>query len=157
MEVIIRDLRVEDAEVSWKWRNDPEVWKNTKISWTDYVTKEVEEAWIKDVISRKDEKRFAICVVEAGIQKYVGNACLNNITQDDAEYHIFIGNKEYWNKGVGQKTQQLVDEYARNVLHLKRLYAWVKIINKASLAVLAKNNWTYIKEQDGYAYVKIDL
>ena len=155
MKVIIRDLRVEDAEISWKWRNDSEVWKNTVKTWDNEITKEIEEAWIKDVISRKNEKRFAICVEDN--EKYIGNIHLNNITQYEAECHIVIGDKVYWNKGVGIRAKNLIDEYARDVMCLKRVYVRVKDINKASLALLAKDNMTLVKEEDGFIYLVREL
>lgn len=92
MKIIIRELEVDDAKISWKWRNDPEVWRLTGRKWNNHVTYEIEKEWIKKVKEEKNSLRFAICVGEEN--EYVGNVQLTNIEEESAIFHIFIGNKK---------------------------------------------------------------
>jgi diamine N-acetyltransferase len=111
MKVYLRPLQEADAEKSWKWRNDPSIWKFTGNRPSKYITAETELNWMRDALNRSDEIRFAIC---AGyFKEYVGNVQLTSITSDDAEFHIFIGEKLFRNQGVGSKATQLVTEYAK--------------------------------------------
>jgi diamine N-acetyltransferase len=77
MKISIRPLKISDAAISWKWRNDPDVWKLTGRKWNNIATQEMEEQWLEKVIINESEKRFAICVNED--EKYVGNIQLTDI------------------------------------------------------------------------------
>ena len=45
-DVYLRPLKVEDSAVSWRWRNDAELWKYT-VSRPDHViTEEEERSWL---------------------------------------------------------------------------------------------------------------
>ena len=138
-EIIIRKLEPNDAEISWKWRNDPEIWKYTDRSHHDYITKEIEQAWIEQSLTQAGNKRFAICVGRE--QKYVGNIQLCIDENDEAAYHIFIGDREQWGKGIAYKATSWVIEYASNELHLKKLIAKVHKDNEASLKFLTKSGF----------------
>lgn len=105
MEVSIRKLQEEDAQISFAWRNNPEIWKYTGSRPDRTITPEMEKAWINAVINRPDELRFAIIADE----EYVGNIYLTNIHDGSAVYHIFIGETRYWGKGVAfQASSQLI-------------------------------------------------
>ena len=136
MKIMIRDLEPEDAKISWRWRNDPEVWNLTGRKWNNEVTEEIERKWIDSVIMRKDEKRFAICVGKNEI--YIGNVQLTNITEVDAVFHIFIGEKKYWGKGIGTITTKLIIDYAFSELKLRKINLYVKKQNKSALKVYEK-------------------
>ncbi len=97
------------------------------------ITEEIETEWIKNAISRTDEKRFAICTEESG--EYIGNVQLTSITDENAEFHIFIGEDKYWGKGAATQATGLVIEYARNILKLSEVYLFVKKENPAAVAL----------------------
>ena len=135
MQVAIRPLEENDAKTSYLWRSDPEIWKYTGSKPNMVVTQQIEKEWIKEVLARKNEIRFAICV---GVDKeYIGNIQLTNITTDNAEFHIFIGKKEYHNKGIGTQATNLLLEYARKDLKLKEVYLFV---NKSNIAAIKAYN-----------------
>lgn len=131
MAVSIRLLEEEDAKMSYLWRRDPEIWKYTGSKPTQEITYEIEKEWIKKVLKRKDEIRFAICV--GSKNEYVGNVQLTNITKTDAEFHIFVGNKDFHNKGIGTKATNLILNYAAKVLKLEMVYL---IVNKNNIAAI---------------------
>ena len=137
MDVIIRTLRPEDAEISWKWRNDPEIWKYTDRTHTNYITKEIEQAWIIQVLKNEKERRFAICIEEE--QKYVGNIHLSfNENSDVGDCHIFIGEKSQWGKGIATKSTKLLIEFAQQNLPLKKLREKIHANNKAAQIYLGR-------------------
>lgn len=128
-DVIIRKLRKEDAYVSVNWRNDPEVFKYTGNTYSNEIYLSQELEWIEKVIRNKDEKRYAI---EAdGV--YVGNIYLTGIHNGVGHYHIFIGEKDYWGKGVAYRASVKILEVAFNELGLQVVSLNVKEENVAAV------------------------
>lgn len=134
MKVAIRPLRVEDAATSYKWRNDPEIWRYTGSKPDKIITLSIEKNWIKKAVADVACRRFAIVVDGT----YVGNVYLTDITDQDAQYHIFIGDKSYWGRGVAQAASKKILKYARETLSLDRVYLVVQKNNAAAIAVYGK-------------------
>ena len=155
-DLIIRKLEPKDAEISWKWRNDPEIWKYTDRSHNNFITKEIEQAWIEQGFAQANNKRFAICVGKD--QKYIGNVHLNIDDNDEASYHIFIGDKEYWGRGIASKATSWLIEYTHQELHLKKLIAKVHKDNQASLGFLTKSGFRKIEKTLGnFVWLELPL
>lgn len=151
--VTIRELRPEDAEKSWKWRNDPEVWMLTGRKWNNPVDRETEETWIREAIRQPDSRRFAICVGDR--QEYVGNVQLTNITENEAMLHLFIGEKQYWGKGVGTIATALLLEYAKTNLALKEIRLLVKKNNRPAIRIYQKAGFIVSHEVEDNNYLMI--
>ena len=114
MNVRIRPLKEQDAYTSVKWRNDPEVFKFTGNIYNHEITIDNELEWIRKVTANPTDYRCAILVDEV----YVGNIYLTDIKEGTAHFHIFIGDKSYWGKGVAKRASLLILEYAFNVLNI---------------------------------------
>ncbi len=134
MEIKIRPLRIEDAYTSVKWRNDKDVFKYTGNTYDHEITIDSELDWIKRVIAKKDDCR---CAILAG-DIYVGNIYLTDISEKSATYHIFIGNKDYWGKGVARKASQLILQYGFKILGLQTVNLKVHKENEAALSMYQK-------------------
>jgi RimJ/RimL family protein N-acetyltransferase len=124
MKVKIRQIRNSDASISYKWRNDPDVWKYTFNRPNIVVTPKIERQWVESVLKTPNRKTFAICVGKS--EKYVGNVQLLDITDKSGELGIFIGEKRYWGKGIGRKAIKLIVSFAKNVLKLESMFLSVK-------------------------------
>ncbi|AZB24428.1 GNAT family N-acetyltransferase [Chryseobacterium bernardetii] len=149
--VLIRPLVKEDALTSYQWRNDSEIWKFTGSRPNITVTQEVESEWIEKVLKDDSSKRFAIlCDGE-----YIGNVQLTNINNDSAEFHIFIGKKEFWGKGISQLATYQILYYAKEVLKLSEVYLFVRPENIAAIKSYQNNNFT-ITERD-HEHLKMSL
>ena len=130
MEITIRPLQENDAYTSVKWRNDPEVFKYTGNIYDHKITIESELKWIRKVISNHNDYRCAI--LADGV--YVGNIYLTDIDNANAHYHIFIGNKHYWGKGVAKQA-------SRQLLH----YAFKQLMLQSVLLRVQKENYDAVK------------
>ena len=129
MKVRLRPLREEDAHISIAWRNDPEVWTYTHAAGRAGPKVEDELAWIRRVNADPTCRRFAILADE----RYVGNVYLTDIANDDAEFHIFIGDKSVWRRGLaGEATRQMLD-YGWRELGLRQVHLEVHRDNEAAL------------------------
>jgi len=103
--IFLRPLVLEDAMISYKWRNNPEIWKYTPFHPSAPITLKVERDWLRGVLKRTDQKRFAICLTDS--KRYIGNVQLLDILEQQAEFHLFIGDSSCWGKGIGERQQHL--------------------------------------------------
>lgn len=151
MKVTIRPLRLEDAYVSVKWRNDPEVFKYTGNTYNKVITIENELEWIQNVMARTNDIR---CAIEAdGI--YVGNIYLTDIHEGVAHYHIFIGNKKYWGKGVAKQASMLIISYAFNSCKIGSILLRVQILNERAYNLYKSLGFEEIGRDDKWITMKL--
>lgn len=146
MNITIRLLGESDAKTSYIWRSDPEIWRFTGSKPNLNVSYEIEQDWIKTVLKRKDEIRFAICV--GSQNEYVGNVQLTKITTEDAEFHIFIGKKEFHNQGIGSKATDLILQYAFDNLNLQNVFLFVNKDNIAAIKSYKKCGFKEIETSE---------
>ena len=151
MNVEIRPLQEQDAYTSVKWRNDSEVFKFTGNTYKNEITLETELNWIRKVITNENEYRCAILADDV----YVGNIYLTDITDTSAHYHIFIGNKEYWGKGVAKEASKLILQYAFQILKLKNVLLRVKKQNTAAYRLYCKLG--FVAENDDGEWVEMKV
>jgi RimJ/RimL family protein N-acetyltransferase len=144
MKVQIRPLQLADSDKSWQWRNNHQIWRFTGNRPNKLITAVIEREWLREALCRSDEVRFAICIGD-GLE-YVGNAQLTSITNDDAEYHIFIGEVTAYGKGIGSKTTELVLDYAKHILGLKSVYLNVNPANIQAIRIYEKCGFIFNNE-----------
>jgi len=147
--VYIRPLCFEDAQISYKWRNDPEVWKFTGSQPDREITHNIELDWIKKVIADDSGRRFAIIADD----QYVGNIQLTNIKDRKAEYHIFIGDKIWWGKGISYLATYQILHFAKEELHLEEVFLSVREENIA--AVKSYRNSSFAEDEMKEGWIKM--
>lgn len=132
--VILRPIRLDDAPRFVKWLKDPEVNKFT--SRKSFTMKE-EIKWIKKLPKvKKTEKYFAIDTKE-GV--HIGSISLSlNKKDKNATFGIFIGDKNYWNKGCGTEATKLILDYGFSKLNLHRVYLYVYEYNPRAIKIYEK-------------------
>lgn len=151
MEVTIRPLREDDAYTSVKWRNDPEVFKYTGNTYDHEIFLETELEWIRRVVANSNEYRCAIEV--DGV--YVGNIYLTDIENGSAEYHIFIGDKNYWGKGVAFNASRLIIEYGFFELGLQKIKLSVRTLNVKALNLYRKLGFSVINSANDWINMEL--
>ena len=144
--IYLRPLRKEDAAVSFHWRNDAEVWQFTGNRPDREITYDIEKKWIEKKLKIENERRYAICLYSN--DKYIGNVQLTNIKNKTAEFHIFIGDKRYWGKGIGKEATKKIIELGFNVMRLKEIYLEAKRNNIAAVKESKKNGF-YVSDSKG--------
>lgn len=151
--IYIRPLVLEDAQTSYLWRNDPQIWTFTKFKATKRITSKMEAAWLQDNLRKPDQIRFAICLKE--LDTYIGNIQLLDIHLQRAELHLFIGNKLFWGKGIGYQATILILRYAFFYRELESLYLRVHPANIPALAIYEKAGFEITGEKDGLVAMSI--
>lgn len=142
--VYLRPLKIEDAQISYQWRNNPKIWRFTGYRPDRYITPELEAEWMANVLKRENEKRFAICLTSD--DRYIGNIFLTDITATEAQLHIFIGDIKYWGGGRAYDATKQIIEYAFNDLRLQHIYLFTNKDNKAALAAAMRLGWVFSEE-----------
>ena len=152
MQVTIRPLQEQDAYTSVKWRNDPEVFKYTGNTYDHEITIDSELAWIRKVMANHNDYRCAILVDDV----YIGNIYLTDIDGETAEYHIFIGNKDYGGKGDAKQASFLLLDYAFSILNLKSVHLSVKKENNAAFKLYKKLGFCVKREEGEGVFMSIN-
>jgi len=129
--VYLRPLKIEDAQISFKWRNDPSIWVYTGFVPNKKVTAKIEKKWLAMVLNKVDELRMAICINETN--EYIGNVQLRNINIDSAEFEVFIGEKKCWRKGIGYEVTMKMLKIAFFELKLLSVFLYVHPDNIGAL------------------------
>lgn len=152
--IYLRSLQMSDAQISYQWRNNPEIWKLTGSKPDQHITSEMETAWLAGVLQRTTDKRFAICLKETN--QYIGNIHLENIELSQAQYGgLFIGEPSYWSKGIGTQASALLIDYAFETLQVEKLYGFVRKEHSASRRMLEKCGFDAVEQSA--AWVKISM
>ena len=151
MNVRIRPLKEQDAYTSVKWRNDPEVFKFTGNRYNHEITIDNELEWIRKVTANPTDYRCAILVDEV----YVGNIYLTDIKEGTAHFHIFIGDKSYWGKGVAKRASLLILEYAFNVLNIKEVLLRVRNVNTSAYNLYLRLGFKDVKVDGIWTLMKL--
>lgn len=153
MEVYIRLLQEDDAKTSYAWRNDPEIWKYTGSRPDHVITLDDELNWIRKAMRDESARRFAIIADEV----YVGNIYLTNIHSKQAEYHIFLGNKEYMGRGVAKQASKLIIDYARDELGLNVVTLQVRPENERAVQLYMSLGFVVTSEDEEFLNMSITL
>ncbi|MCX2449917.1 GNAT family protein [Pedobacter sp. PLR] len=153
--VYIRPLVLEDARTSCNWRNDPDIWAFTEVKPDRFISPEMEEEWLKSKLANTNEKRFAICVEEN--DQYIGNIQLLDIDAETASYHVFIGEKTFWGKGISQKATNLLLSYAFSDLGLKMVSLEVHPLNIPAWTVYKKIGFLPVGNNTETGFIKMRL
>lgn len=151
--IYLRPLVLADATTSYKWRNNPDVWKYTLLNLNATITMEQETAWLAEILKRTDQKRFAICLTKSG--KYIGNIQLIDIEDQHATFHLFIGNQDYWGKGIGSKATKFILDYAFLTLNLIDVRLNVDNNNEAAVKIYTRHGFTRCDSADSLTAMRV--
>ena len=93
-------------EYSWTWLNDSEIKRLTR---TPDFNKNDQRKWFE---SLKNQENYKIWGIDFE-QIHLGACGLKNITDTDCEYWGYIGEKEYWGRGIGTCILYRLIDYCR--------------------------------------------
>lgn len=130
---------------SWHWLNDPEV---KALTLTPDFTREAQEIFFHSLPQKAGY--WIKGIEEKGVP--VGAMGLKNITTEDAEYWGYIGEKEYWGKGIGSFLIREAIAQATK-LGLKQLYLHVSRHNTRAINLYSKMGFRLAAEGEVEKYL----
>lgn len=153
--VFIRKLCINDAKISVFWRNDSNVWVYTGNHPCKKITLKDEENWIRAISQEYNSFRYAILIREFGKYNYIGNVQITNVSSDRGEFHIFIGSRSHWGRGIGSCATKLLCFHAFNNLGLTSLYLYVNSKNMSALNIYRKTGFFLTENLDGKCLMQL--
>jgi diamine N-acetyltransferase len=142
--VRLRAIEKADLPRFVTWLNDPEV--NEHLLIIAPLSLGSEEKWYENMMQRPPhEQPLAIEVKDGEDWVHVGNTGLHNHdwTNRSAEFGIFIGEKRFWNQGVGLETALLTLHYGFDVLNLNRIFLVVDATNLRGIRCYEKAGYVH--------------
>jgi len=141
--IYLRGLERTDLEAMVAWINDHEV---TRLMFTGdrpACLELLEEQW-EQAQGNPKEIAFAVCDNEG--DTFIGTTGLYSINwiMRNAEFRVFLGNKAYWNQGIGTECTKLMVVYGFEKLDLNRI--WLGVNSENIGAVRAYEKAGFVRE-----------
>jgi len=129
----LRPISMADAELFVRWLNDPDV--SQYLGRELPLTLEEEKAWIGKQAG--DPSNFVLVLVHREERSPIGSAGLHGVSGPNrkAVFGIQIGEKEFWNQGLGLEATELMLEIAFERLNLNRVELDVYETNPRAIRV----------------------
>lgn len=137
----IKPLEIEDAHDIHQFASDPEVSKY--IGWPLMVHEEETHAYVHMMIERhRVGTHVYASLVSIDNNQIIGTLML--FAFDHEAKHAELGyvlSKDYWSRGIMGQAIAGMDQYAKETLKLKRLFARVVSANRGSGRILERNHY----------------
>ena len=130
--IYLREVRLNDVnERYYSWLNDPDVYQFLE---TRFVPRSLDNIadFVKRMDAQESEPLFAICMRENDL--HIGNIKLGPVNwhHRHADISLFIGDKNYWGKGLAKEAIQVITNYGFQLLNLNKLKAGCYDVNLGS-------------------------
>ncbi len=114
-----------------QWLNDSDVNQYLETRFKQQTLESITK-FIHQIISNPREHLFTIRLKSNN--QHIGNIKVGSIKSEHktAEISLFIGDKNYWRKGIATQAIQLISKYSIEYLYLRKLSAGAYAQNKAS-------------------------
>ena len=130
------ELKKDYVEKYKNWINDLEV-SQFVSTFGSIITEEEEQQWYEKQ-TETDEPVFTIHYLPE--DKPIGNCGLHRIDRStgNAEMGIMLGEKDYWNQGLGTESVRLITDFGFTALNLHVIYLAYKSYNERAKRVYDK-------------------
>lgn len=127
--IYLRPIEKSDLTETYRdWFNDAEVCRfNSHHRFPNY-DEDMNEYYKKEI---KSGRNLILAIVAKKSHAHIGNISLQDIDliNRHAELAIIIGDKRFWNKGVGKEAGQLIIGHGFRELNLHRIYCGTSVDN----------------------------
>lgn len=128
-------ISLDDVERYTEWVNDMEIGQFMLFT-SSVIDMEKEKQTLCELM--KNNHVFAI--IEKDTNKVIGNCGFHNLNtvHRHAELGIFIGEKTFWNQGIGAEACTLLLDYGFNILNLHSVCLFTYSFNKRAMKCYEK-------------------
>jgi len=154
-------ININDAEKYTEWLNDLELTMNLTL-YNSIINVETEKAFLENL---SKEHNYSIIDIETNeLIGTCGFIDLDHLNQT-AEVGIFIGNKSYWNKGIGTEALMLLLDYGFKALNFHniqlRVYSFneraIKSYKKIGFKVIGNRREALRRGKELYDIIYLDI
>ena len=151
-----------DAEKFTEWLNDLEVTQYLTLLYPQVINAGKEREFLEKLAK---EHNYSIVDIETNeLLGSCGFANLNNLNQT-GEVGIFIGNKNFWNKGYGTEALSLLLDFGFKVLNLHNISLTavsfnsraIKVYEKIGFKVIGKRRESILRGKERFDMVYMDI
>ncbi len=146
-------ISVDDVEKYTEWVNDLEIGQFVLFSHGIYdIDKE------RDLLKNLTKDSMIFAIIENQTNKMIGNCGLNMVNEVHrrATFGIFIGDKTYWNQGIGSEATKLVLDYGFNIVNLNNITLEVVAYNHRATNCYEKVGFKYVGTRRKYVFMAGD-
>lgn len=146
--VKLRSIRIGDADICFRWVNDPDVTRYLGLLQPP-ATVEAERAWITRVLADKAHQRVFVIEDEQG--RPIGTCGLRGIDREagTASLGIMIGENSRWDHGYGTAASRALVDFAFQTLGLREVRLSCHPDNRRALRCYRKVGFKFTKNQSG--------
>lgn len=131
--IYLRGIEKEDLSGRFfEWANDKEV---TQFLYMGAFPNNLEnlEKMFEDI--KKNDTDIAFMIVDKDTDREVGFCGFHRVlwVHKNAEYRIFLGEKDYWGKGYGREATKMMLRYGFELLNLNRVWLGVNSEHKRAV------------------------
>lgn len=142
--VRLRAVERTDLPLFVAWLNDPEVAEGLLISYPMSMAEE--ERWFENMVTTPAAQHPMVIEVWDNEQWIAtGNCAFHQIDWRNrfAEIGIFIGEKKYWNRGVGTTVMKMMLKHGFETVNLHRIYLHVFSNNLRAIRAYEKAGFVH--------------
>ena len=133
---------------SYDWLHDPEI---KAMAMAPDFTRDDQEAFFAELPQREDYKIWGV----AADGRPIGVGGIKNIAGGDGEFWCYIGEREYWGKGIGGRILELCEEKALE-LGVTRLTMTALETNERSLNAYRKAGFELLARDEAEGTVTLE-
>ncbi len=134
-------------EKSWEWLNNEEI---KKLTLTTDFTKEQQRSFFNSLPERTNY--FIKGMTHNSVP--IGVCGLKNITDKDGEYWGYIGEKDYWGRGIGKEIVKYILDIAKKKC-LKSVYLKVSDSNLRAIRLYEKSGFKTESQEDNLITMRL--
>ena len=131
--IYLRGIEKKDLEGRFfQWANDKDVTRYLFMGAVPNIMENLEE-WFNNI--RKSNEDIVMMVIDKASGKEIGFCGLHRILwmHRHAEYRVFIGEKEYWDKGYGREILKVMFRYGFELLNFNKIWLGVTASHKRAV------------------------
>lgn len=136
----LKPIEMEDLQKLNKWKNDEEIFKNLGGGFQP-VSESQQKMWMEKIVQNTStDKRFMILNEENVKVGFIGLYGISPIHRT-CTLGIYIGEKEYWGKGIASNAYRALENYAKNYLNIRKIRLEVVKDNEGAINLYKKLNF----------------
>jgi RimJ/RimL family protein N-acetyltransferase len=127
-----RLLKFSDANYFCQWVNDEEVIRYSLTKFHEISSQEEILKWYLGMLTDKKCFSVGVCSISGSLIGHTGISGINKVDKN-GEYFIFLGDKNYWRKGIASITTIDMANYGLEKLQLHRVFLTASSANEGAL------------------------